>query len=158
MRNTEHLPYQTEKNNRQTWFYKKSCSQKFCVIHRETSVLDLFFIKLQTVRPATLLNRDSNAGVFLLRNFWKTPFWRTFTYGCFWTDFTKWLFGTLFLGNRFENHSDSVILQIYQSLSNQSFTRNSLHLPSLRLTSTLSFEHRFCLFIIDSYWTKSKRS
>ena len=71
MRNTEHLPYQIEKNNHQSWFYKKSCSQKFCVIHRETSVLDLFFIKMQTVRPATLLNRDSNVGIFLLRNFEK---------------------------------------------------------------------------------------
>ena len=47
-----------------------------------------------------------------------------FAYGCFWTDFTKWLFESLFLDSRFQNHPDSAILRKYQSLSNQIFKYN----------------------------------
>ena len=49
----------------------------------------------------------------------------------------KWLLGTLFLDSRFQNHPDSVILQKYQSLSNQIFKYNKAHMPSLYLTPTL---------------------
>ena len=34
-----------------------------------------------------------------------TVFWRTYSYGCFWNDFSKWLFRTFFLESRFQNHS-----------------------------------------------------
>ena len=46
----------------------------------------LFLIKLQAWRPATLLKRDSDTGVFLwnLRNFYNTFFYRTLLCGCFW--------------------------------------------------------------------------
>ena len=47
-----------------------------------------------------------------------------FAYGCFWTDFTKWLLESLFLDSRFQNHPDSAILRKYQSLSNQIFKYN----------------------------------
>ena len=40
----------------------------------------------------------------------------------------------MFLDSRFQNHPDSVILQKYQSLSNQSFKHNSSHMSSLYLT------------------------
>ena len=40
----------------------------------------------------------------------------------------------LFLDCRFQNHPDSVILQKYKWLSNQSFKRNSAHMSSLYLT------------------------
>ena len=63
----------------------------------------------------------------------KHVFWRMSAYAYFWTDFTKWLFGTLFLENLFQNHLDSAILQKYQLLSNQSFKHNSAHMPSLHL-------------------------
>ena len=43
-------------------------------------------------------------------------------------------FGTLFLDSRFQNHPDAVILQKYQSLSNQSFKDYLVHMPSLYLT------------------------
>ena len=46
-------------------FYKKSCSTKFCNIHRKTPYWSLFLIKLQTIRAATLLKRNSATGVFL---------------------------------------------------------------------------------------------
>ena len=36
--------------------------------------------------------------------------------------------------SRFQNHPYLVILQKYQSLSNQSFKHNSAHMPSLNLT------------------------
>ena len=59
---------------------------------------------------------------------------RTNSSDMFWTVFRKWLFRTLFLYNHFQKHPDSVILQKYQSLSNQSFKRNSGHILSLNLT------------------------
>ena len=54
-------------------FHKKSCFQIFAIITRKHLCFSLFFIKLQTFRPATLLKRDSNTGVFLLWDFCKTP-------------------------------------------------------------------------------------
>ena len=50
-----------------------------------------------------------------------------------------------------------VILQKYQPLSNQSFKHNWKQMPSLSLTPKLSFEPRFCMFIINDYYTKSER-
>ena len=44
-----------------------------------------------------------------------------------------------------------------QSLLNQSFKHNSVHMPSLNLTPKFSFEPRFSMFIINCYYTKSKR-
>ena len=70
----------------------------------------------------------------------------------------KWLFGTLFLNSRIQNHPDTIILQNYQSLSNQSFKHNSAHLLSLYLTLTLSFEPSFCMFIINGYYAESKHT
>ena len=60
----------------------------------------------------------------------------------------------LFLENLFQTHPDSVILQKYQSLSNQSFKHNSAHMTSLNLTPKPSFELSFCMFIINFYYTK----
>ena len=73
------------------------------------------------------------------------------------TDFTKRLFQTLFLDSPFQNHSDSVILQKYQWLSNQSCKHNLALMPSLNLTPKPSSKPRFCMFIINSYYTKSRR-
>ena len=58
-----------------------------------------------------------------------------------------------FLDSRFENHLDSVILQNHQPFSNQSFKRNSVHMPSLNLIPKLSFEPRFRMFIIKKKQT-----
>ena len=55
-----------------------------------------------------------NIGKFL-----KKLFWRTSAYACFWRDFRKRLIKTFFLERHFQNHPDLVILQKYQSLSNQ---------------------------------------
>ena len=46
---------------------------------------------------------------------------------------------------------DSLILQKYQSLLNQTFKQNLVHMPTMYLTSTLSCEPRFCMFIINGY-------
>ena len=40
-------------------------------------------------------------------------------------------------------------IQKYQSLLNQSFKQNSAHMTSLNLIPRLSFEPRFCMFIIN---------
>ena len=84
--------------------------------------------------------------------FLQNIFWRTFVYvyGCFWPDITKWLFEIFFLDSGFRHHPDhpdSIILQKYQSLSNQSFKLYSAHMPSLYLTPKLSFEPRFRMII-----------
>ena len=63
---------------------------------------------------------------------------------------------SFFLPRRFQNHPDSVILQKYHLLSNQSFKHNSVYITSLNLTPTLSFESRFRMFIINDYDRKSK--
>ena len=46
------------------------------------------------------------------------------------------MFRTFSLDSHFQNHPDLVILQKYQSLSNQSFKHNSTHIPFLNLTSS----------------------
>ena len=75
----------------------------------------------------------------------------------FQTDFRKGLFGFLFVDNRFQNSPDAVILQKYYSLSNQSFKHNSAYVATLKLICKISFEPRFRMFIINGYYTKSKR-
>ena len=55
--------------------FRKRCSQMFfkiivfkiivCKFHRKASVLDSSLIKLQALRTATLLKRDSNTGIWL---------------------------------------------------------------------------------------------
>ena len=62
--------------------FRKRCSQMFfkiivfkiivCKFHRKASVLDSSLIKLQALRTATLLKRDSNTGN-LLRILWIVP-------------------------------------------------------------------------------------
>ena len=61
-----------------------------------------------------------------------------------------------FLDSRFQNHPESVILQKYQSLSNQNFKHNSAHMSSLNLTPKPSFEPGFRMFIINNDHTKTK--
>ena len=84
--------------------------------------------------------------------FLKTP-----AYGCLWSDFRKWIFDFFFLASRFQNHPDLVILQKYQSLSNQSFKHNSAHMPYLNLTPTISFKARFRSLILTVTTEKNKR-
>ena len=57
-----------------------------------------------------------------------------------------------------QNHLDSVLLEKYQSRSNQIFKHNSADTPSLNLTINFSFGTRLFMFIINGYCTKNKRS
>ena len=59
-------------------------------------------------------------------------------------------------GLSLSKQSDLVILQKYQSLSNQCFKHNSTHIPSLNLIPRVSFERTFPMFIINYYYTKRK--
>ena len=118
--------------------YRKSCLEKFRNTEKKTPVKKRLQHRCIPV------------------NIGKFNFWRTSAYGCFWSDFRKWLFGIFFLESRFQNHPDLVILQKYQLLSNKSFKYNLAHVPSLNLTPTLSFEPRFCIFIINGYGRKRK--
>ena len=68
-------------------FYKKDVLKYFAIFTGKHICRDLCSIKLQSWRPTTLLNRDSNTGVFLwkLWNFKKHLFWRASANGCFYS-------------------------------------------------------------------------
>ena len=127
-------------------FYKKVVLQTFATFTGKHLCWSRFF---------NLLNKDSDTGVFQLRNFTKTYFKNIFVRLLH--NFRKLLFEALFLDNRFQNNPDSEILQKYQSLSNQSFKHKSASMSSLYLTPTLPFEPSFRMFVINGYYTKSKR-
>ena len=78
-------------------------------------------MKLQTFRPTTLLKRDSKTGAFLLQNFWETYIEEYLRIGASELNLQSDCPKLLFLDSRFQNHPQSVILQKYQSLLNQSF-------------------------------------
>ena len=74
------------------------------------------------------------------QNLWKylkTPFLKNI---CVWL-LLNWIYEVIC------NHLDSVILQKYQSLSNQSFKQFLAQMLSIYLTPTLSCEGRFRMFI-----------
>ena len=83
------------------------------------------------------------------------PHWAS-TLLLFQSDSGKLLFRALFLDSCFQNNPDSVMLQKYQTLLNQSFKHNSMHMRPLNLTPKFSFEARLCIFIINFYYTKTK--
>ena len=112
-------------------FYKKTVLKNFSIFTRKHLCLSLFSqscwpIGLQLHQKETPIQALTSCEIFAKHLFWKTS-----AYGCFWTDSTKWWFGTLFLDSRFDNLPDSVILQKHQSFSNQSFKHNLEHMPSL---------------------------
>ena len=71
---------------------KKGVLKNFAVFTGKHLCWNLLLIKLQAFRPATLLKRDSNKGVFLwiLPNFYEHVFWRTSANGCFWFWPNQW--------------------------------------------------------------------
>ena len=48
------------------------------------------------------------------------------------------------------------MLQKYQPFSNQNFEQNLAQMPSIHLTPIVSCKPRFCMFIINHYYTKRK--
>ena len=124
-------------NNSYISNWQKQPPQKFYKIFLEYSpestCVGVSFIKLQTLKPATLLKNDSSTGVFnsyssILKNI-SVRFFLNWLY--------KVIVWNFFLESRFQNSPDSVI-------------------PSWYITRTLSFERRFRMFIINGYYTKSK--
>ena len=62
------------------------------------------------------------------------------------------------IGNTWAMGLWTITLKKYQLLSNQSLKHNSVHMPSLNLPSiSFFFELRLSMFIINGYFTKSKR-
>ena len=123
---------------------QRDCSQKYRNIYRKTLMLESLFHKVTDLQTCDFIRKRLQHRCFLLRNFSKTLLLNIICVEL-WTDFTKWLFVVLF-----QNHSDSVILQKYQSLWYQSLKHNSVHMPSLYLTLTLSFEPKLSQ---GSSWT-----
>ena len=58
------LIYQSRSSHSQM-FFKMDILKNFRNIHRKTTVFDSLLIKLQVFRPATLVKKVSNTGVFL---------------------------------------------------------------------------------------------
>ena len=125
--------------------YKKVVLKNFAIFRGKHLCRSLFF----NFMKKRLQHRCFPAWKFLRTPILKNSCWRT-------TAFRKWLFETLLLDSRFQNHPDSVALQKYRSPLNQSFKHNPGHISSLNLTPTLPFEPRLRLFIINNYYTKSK--
>ena len=106
MPNTEQLSYQTDKSSHTGGLIKnKKLFSKISLYSQENNSVAWNSVKKR------LQHRCFPVVKFLGDTY--------FAYGCVWTDFTKWLLGTLFLNSRFQNHPDSVILQKYESLSKQ---------------------------------------
>ena len=118
--------------------------------------LNTYFVKLCSIKRALPENFPIFRGKHQYWSLFEILFWRTPAYGCFWSDFINRLSGTFFLNSHFQNQPDLVIIQKYLPFPNQSFKQNPAHIPSLSLTPTLSFEHWFRMFIINSYDRKSK--
>ena len=86
-------------------FYKKAVFKNFAVFTGKYLCWGLFLIKLPAFRSATLLERDSNTGVFpgkfLRKYILKNSSELTLGSDCL---------ELLFLDSRFQNHPDSVML------------------------------------------------
>ena len=66
---------------------KKAVSKNFAIFIEKNPCWSLLFINMLACKSATLLQIDSNIGVFLwiLSNFLKSLFYRTPVNDCFWT-------------------------------------------------------------------------
>ena len=138
MPNTEQLLYQTDKTSHWRCSIKKAVIKIFTTFTRK-SLLEFLFHKVAELQ---LMKRDSNTAVFQLQNFCKTPIFKNICIQLL----PNWLY--------------EVIVRNFvsgQSLSSQGFKYSLARMPSSYLTPTLCFEIRFCMFIINSYYTKSKR-
>ena len=137
-------------------FFKKTVLENFAIFTGKHLCWSFFFYNVLDFQGCNVKKESSAQVLFCCEIFVRHLFWKTSANGCFKTDFTKWLFGTLLLDSSFQNHPDSVLLQKYQSLSNRTSWYNSVHMPSLHLAPTLPFEPRFRMFIINGYYTKNK--
>ena len=74
----EHLWRNIRRSSRSQSFFKIGVLKSFVITGKHLCE-SLFLIKLQASRPATLLKRDPDTGVFLwiLRNFWEHLFHKT---------------------------------------------------------------------------------
>ena len=99
-----------------------------------------------------MLKRDSNTDIFLwiLWNVSEHLFWRMYAYGCFWSVFRKWLFRTFFLDIGYKSRN---LVKFHFKIKKN----NLVHMPSLNLTLTLSFEPKFPMFNNNGYDRKSNR-
>ena len=65
------------------------------------------------------------------------------------------IFRTLFLDSRFQNHPDSVTIQKYQiAFKPELYTQFGAY-TVFKLTPNLSDEPRFCMYIVNGYYTKT---
>ena len=148
MPNTEQLLYQTDKSSHRGCSIKKAVLENSEIFTGKHLCWILFF---------KFIKKRLQHKCFVIAKFLRALTWRATAHGCFWSGFRKWLFGTLLLDSRFQNHPDSLIFLKHQSLSNQSFKHNSTDMLSLYLTRKLPFEPRCRMFVINGYFTKSKR-
>ena len=79
---------ETNRSSLSQIYFKIGVLKNFANFIRKQQCWSLFLIKLQAWRPATLLKRDSNTGVFLwnLWNFLEHLFLQNASSGCFWSN------------------------------------------------------------------------
>ena len=80
------------RSSRSQMFFKIGVLSTFPNFTKKDQCWNLFYIKLQAWKPATLLKRDSNTSVFLwnLSNFHKQFLLQITSGGCFWEMFMFW--------------------------------------------------------------------
>ena len=112
-------------------------------IHKKTHVLKSHLNKAADRKTCNFIKKRLQHRCFPVNitKFLKNWFWRTSAYACFWRDFRKWLIRTFFLESRFQNRLSN-ITKIPVAFKPE---------PSLNLTSTLYFELRFPMFIINGF-------
>ena len=133
-------------------FYKKVACENFAIFTRK----HLYW----SLRPATLIKKEIPTQTFFCE-YWEISKKTILKKICIQL-LMKWL-QEVIVSNTFwrvafktiltskSNIIYYIILQKYQSLWNQSFKSNLLHISSLNLTATISLEPRFWMFIIKSY-------
>ena len=138
-------------------FFKKVVHKNFAIFTGKHLCWSLFFIKLQAFRLVTSLKRDSSKGVLPMQNSWETPILKN---TCVWL-LLNWLYKMVVWnfvsGQSLSKPSWRSNMTKIPVAFKPDFKYNLLHMRSLYLTLTLSFEPRFFMFIINGNYTKSKR-
>ena len=121
-------------------FYKKAVLKHFAILTGKHCV-GVYFWQNCLPLGLQLYQKGNPIQVFFCWEIFKKICFKE----CFWTDFRRWLFGTLFLDSCFQNHPG-----YYKNTSRfrtRALTHSSAHMLSLYLTPTLSFEPMLVTYV-----------
>ena len=121
-------------------FYKKAVLKHFAILTGKHCV-GVYFWQNCLPLGLQLYQKGNPIQVFFCWEIFKKICFKE----CFWTDFRRWLFGTLFLDSCFQNHPG-----YYKNTSRfrtRALKHSSAHMLSLYLTPTLSFEPMLVTYV-----------